>query len=160
MQTPEEIEAALSCLMPSSMSGQASRSIEEMLDGLAGGVQGHSAGDARAIGRSSFSYWLSGGLAAAIALGFILPDVKKTGPLASVEPLTDEAFAGLVLVGESEHIESMTDEGWLADPDGAAMQAVRIRAVGANRLRDEETGIVVEISEPRDEVLLMPVSAF
>lgn len=160
MQTPDPIEAALCRLMPTAMSGRGSRAIEEMLDELAAGAAPAGPGDGR--GRMvSPPIWLSGGLAAAAAVALaVIPWGTRNEPLASVEPLSDEAFSGLVLVSESEHIESMTDEGWLADPDGAAMQGVRIRTVGANRFRDKETGIVVEISEPRDEILLMPVSAF
>jgi hypothetical protein len=48
----------------------------------------------------------------------------------------------------------------MEDPDGAAMQAVRVRVVEANTLRDEETGIVVQVSEPREEMVLTPVSVF
>jgi hypothetical protein len=54
----------------------------------------------------------------------------------------------------------MSDEGWVADPDGSAMQAVRLRMVSEDVVRDEETGYTVTVSEPREEVLLMPVSDF
>jgi len=66
----------------------------------------------------------------------------------------------LVLVSESDRIEKMSDEGWMADPQGGMMHAVRMRVVEENSLRDEETGIVVQISEPRDELLLIPVNQF
>jgi hypothetical protein len=32
--------------------------------------------------------------------------------------------------------------------------------VEENSLLDEETGIVMQVSEPREEILLMPVSTF
>ena len=63
-------------------------------------------------------------------------------------------------MGESDRIESMTDEGWQEDADGTAMRALRLSVVEENSLRDEETGIVMQVSEPREEILLMPVSAF
>ena len=40
------------------------------------------------------------------------------------------------------------------------VQAVRVRVVEANTLRDEETGIVVQVSDPRDEMILTPVTMF
>jgi hypothetical protein len=59
-----------------------------------------------------------------------------------------------------DRVEAMSDEGWVADPDGAAMQAVRVRVVEANTLRDEATGIVVQVSDPREEMILTPVTVF
>jgi hypothetical protein len=40
------------------------------------------------------------------------------------------------------------------------MHALRLSVVEENSLRDLETGIVVQISEPREEILLMPITAF
>lgn len=73
--------------------------------------------------------------------------------------VTHQNSYGLVLVGKSDRIESMTDEGW-RDSDGAMMQAVRLNVIAENRLRDEETGILMKISEPREELLLTPISTF
>jgi hypothetical protein len=66
----------------------------------------------------------------------------------------------MVLISESDRIESMTDEGWQDEADGSAMHALRVNAVGQNSLRDEESGMVVQISELREELLLTPISAF
>jgi hypothetical protein len=66
----------------------------------------------------------------------------------------------MVLVGESDRVEAMTDEGWQEDSDGAPMQATRLRVVEENSLLDEQTGIVMQVSEPREEIFLMPVSTF
>jgi hypothetical protein len=67
---------------------------------------------------------------------------------------------GFVLLGESDRVESMTDEGWHEEADGTTMRAMRLSVVEENSLFDEETGIVMQVSEPREELLLMPVSAF
>jgi hypothetical protein len=40
------------------------------------------------------------------------------------------------------------------------MRALRLNAVEENNVRDEESGMVVRISEAREEILLMPISAF
>ena len=71
-----------------------------------------------------------------------------------------EAPPGFVLVGESDRIESMTDEGWLEDSDGTAMRPCASVWWRKTVILDEETGIVMQVSEPREEFLLMPVSAF
>jgi hypothetical protein len=70
------------------------------------------------------------------------------------------AASELVLISESAWIDSMTDEGWQENPDGSAMRALRLNAVEENNVRDEESGMEVLISEAREEILLMPISAF
>ena len=54
----------------------------------------------------------------------------------------------------------MTDEGWQEDADGLAMHTLRLKAIEENEVRDERSGMVVLISEPREEILLIPVNAF
>jgi hypothetical protein len=105
------------------------------------------------------SRWVigSGIAAAAVGLLAIIPFVK-TPPSHAAVVISDET-PGLVLVGESDRVEAMTDEGW-QDSDGSAMHAVRLNVVAENSLKDEETGITMRISEPREELLLTPISAF
>jgi hypothetical protein len=100
------------------------------------------------------------GIAAAAALVFTFPLSKSVNsppvfPIAAAESIPE-----MELIGESGRIEKTTDEGWVADSQGRTMQAVRVRVVEENTLRDQETGIVVHISEPREELLLFPVNAF
>lgn len=155
MQAPDPIEAALARLMPTAMSAAGQRSIEDMLDGLAA--------ESKVVRSRSFARPLAGlGIAAAIAALVTLPGLLKTGVEIASSPQVqaDVASLGVHLVEQSERVESMSDEGWVADPDGSAMQAVRLRMVSEDTVRDEETGYTVRVSEPRDEILLMPVSAF
>jgi hypothetical protein len=44
--------------------------------------------------------------------------------------------------------------------EGDALQAVSLRVIEENTLRDRETGYTFNISEPRDELVLMPVTSF
>jgi len=64
------------------------------------------------------------------------------------------------LISGSDRVESMTDEGWQESQDGSAMRALRLNAVEERSVRDQESGIVVKISEPREEILLIPISSF
>ena len=165
MPAPNPIEAALARLMPPALSEAGQRSIEAMLDELA-------AAGPQPTARGSHQWWrwarrfaLPLGIAASIAvslavlLALVPSKPAGTFPLAMARPASEKVSA-LVLVSESDRIETMSDEGWVADPDGGAMQAVRVRVVEANTLRDEETGIVVQVCDPREEMILTPVTFF
>ena len=98
-----------------------------------------------------------------VAWSFLAGDRPSTPPLtqnARTISTQTPPPAGMVLVGQSDVVSSMVDEGWMEDPDGVEMHAVRLQILTENHLRDEETGIVMRISQPREEMLLMPVTAF
>jgi len=162
MQAPDPIEAALARLMPVAFSDSGLRAIEESLAELADDLPAQEAttfpGPSTATRKLRFL--VPSSIAASIAaLLALLPGSEPT-PRQTTTAENPSPSSGLILVSESERIESMTDEGWLSDPDGSAMQAVRIRTIGENQLRDEETGIEFRVTEPREEILLMPVSSF
>lgn len=161
MHKPDPIETILARLMPPAISEGGQLDIEAMLDDLAGTAA--PAAPVRPAGAPWMRHLLAGGIAAAgVAAVLIFPLARppaasswahKTSPASG-------AHAGLVLVGESDRVESMTDAGWQEDADGAPMQATRLSVVEENSLLDEQTGIVMQVSEPREEIFLMPVSTF
>lgn len=149
MQAPDPIETILSRLMPPALSERRQADIEEMLDGLVGPTS-------QEVATISSAKWVArslagGGIAAAI------------GAMCAVFPLTEKSdtksAAGLVFLGESERIESVTDEGWREDSEGSAMHAVRLKSVQRNSVRDEQSGMVMQICEPREEILMVPASS-
>ncbi len=150
MQAPDPIETILARLMPPALSEDGQSGIDAMLDDLAG--------PSNIVGISWLSRCLiGGGIAAGIgALCAVVPMIQN----APLPPVAVAAASGYSLVSASERIESVTDEGWREDSEGSAMHAVRLSAVQENNVRDEETGMVVRISEPREEILMMPISEF
>jgi hypothetical protein len=162
MQAPDPIETVLARLMPPALSESGQRAIESMLDELAAEAlanTGPTHGRSRVVRTVRFAVPL--GIAAALAaLVALVPHNEPIMTPLVMGQAAPEAGSGLILVGESDRIEAMSDEGWLVDPEGDAMQAVRVRVVEANTLRDEETGIVVQVSDPREEMILMPVTVF
>ena len=151
----DAIEAALARLMPPALSEDCQFEIEAMLDDLAG----PEIEEVVEMPERSSRRWIIGtGIAAAAAGLLAIAPFLKTPPLPTSAKVSAIA-SGLILVGETDRVESMTDEGW-RDSDGSAMHAVRLNVVAENRLRDEETGIVMQVSEPREELLLTPITAF
>jgi hypothetical protein len=157
MQAPDPIETVLARLMPPALSQDCQDGLESMIDELSGLDAEPRISAIRRAGR----WVLGGGIAAAIgALFAIFPDPgEQPAPRSAAVPTVDPP-SGLVLLSASDRVESITDEGWLEDASGAAMRAVRLNVVEENQVCDEETGMKVRISEPREEVLLVPISEF
>jgi hypothetical protein len=151
MQAPDPIETIMARMMPPALSQDCQSEIEAMIDDLAGPEN---------VVRIS---WLTrcvigGGIAAGIgALCAVFPMIHGSSNSQVAVTSAAERPSGLVLVSESDRIESVTDEGLRKDSEGSAMHSVRFKAVQENSVRDEETGMVVRISEPREEILMMPM---
>jgi hypothetical protein len=159
MHKPDPVEAILARLMPPGLSEAGQNEIEAMLDELAGSSQ--EIVSSKPVANLWLRRIVGGGIAAAgVAAALVLPwnDSPKS-PGSSLSVHTDVP-SDFVLVGESDRIESMTDEGWQENSDGTTVRAVRLNVVEENSLLDEETGMVMQVSEPREEIFLMPVSAF
>lgn len=161
MKQPESIEDMLSRLMPVAISEAGQHSLDAMLDELAGEEVIDMPVTVKSRGvRRLWAYTLPPvGIAAAAAFAFFMPQSSSTRKeITSSQPKLEAP--GIFLLGEMDRIETLTDEGWLADPHGAAMQAVRVKVVEEDTYRDEQTGIIFQISEPREELILTPVTAF
>lgn len=159
MQAPEPIETVLARLMPPALSQDRQLEIEELIDELAGPEP------AKIVRFSRASYplklVLGGGIAAAIgALCALAPMMRNpaAAPQAQIPP--PPPASGLVLLSESDRVESVTEEGWRDDASGTTMRATRLNVVEENNVRDKESGMKVRISEPREEILLTPVDSF
>jgi hypothetical protein len=152
----DAVEAALARLMPPALSPNCQHELEELIDNLA--KEANLPPEAAAPQKALMRWVFGSGIAAALAglCAFLIgsprsaTDVSKSG---SAQP-------SFVLVSESGRIESVSDEGWQEDVDGFAMHTLRLNVVEENKIRDEETGMVVHISQPREEILLTPVSTF
>jgi hypothetical protein len=158
MQAPDPIETILARLMPPALSQDGQSEIEAMIDDLAG----PEVADITSIssGKSLTRWMIGGGIAAALAGLLAVFPLIQGSPAPTPVVVKTEKPAGFVLVSESDRIESMTDEGWLESVDGSAMHALRLSAVEENNVRDTESGMLVVISEPREEILYTPISAF
>ncbi len=158
MHKLDPIETILARMMPPALSAEGQRGIEDMLDELAGPLP-----QIIPVKPWFRRPWVRGvaaaGIAAAVLLPLASPRLLQTAPM-PVVVLEQESADGVVLVGESGRIKSISAQGWQENPDGTALRTLRMRVVEENQFLDEETGIVMLVSEPREEYLLMPVSAF
>jgi len=152
MRDANQVEDVLARLMPPGLTAEGQRGIESMIDDLA-------AADGSRDGKRRLPFYV-GGMAAALAAGFFAIHIINRDLPRLAEHIAIEDSEEFTLVSESDRIEDMIDEGWSDTPDGSAMRTLRLRVVEESKLLDETTGIVMNISQPREEILLMPVSAF
>jgi hypothetical protein len=159
MESPEEIEKALSRLMPAALSEGGRRTLDELIDGLA-------AGDvpvAPLPRPAGFPWGWVGGLgaaAAAVVLALSFPAATPGVPVTIAPSVPSAAAGGIVRIGQSERVETAVPEDWMSESDGVAHRAWRVRVVDEERLHDVATGYEVLVSRPREQVVLMPVTAF
>ena len=156
MHKPEdefmEMEKALARLLPVSIGEGAQARMEDMIDGLAG------ESETQKISLFPTWKWLAtAGIAAVLSLGAFLtfssdPANKTTTALIETPEM--------VFLSESDRVEKVSDEGLYVDSGGSAVRKVRVRVIEESRIRDEETGIVVMLTEPREEMYMVPVSTF
>lgn len=148
-----EIEDALARLMPAALSDGVQAVISERLGELCGDAQ------LAGVEHVRFPRWIAAsGIAAALVLGFVV--FPRPGADISRKPLAAEEVPSVVILNEADRVEQVSDEGLFVDSGGSAVRKVRVRVVEESRIRDEESGIVVTLSEPREEMYLVPVSTF
>ena len=146
------------CLMPVAMRESATDSIHAMLDELAGpeatrqpapgaAIRWHAAAAAITL---LGTVWLLSPRISDLAF-LVRSPVRQTIPTPT-EPMH--------LMDESTRLSWVSDEGWIDDPDGGALRALRLRVVEEDRLFDSRTGVIVHVTSPREEILLMPISSF
>ncbi|MGB1128879.1 MAG: hypothetical protein ACPG4K_02420, partial [Haloferula sp.] len=103
---------------------------------------------------------ISGSAAAGIALAFALTWLnapEKPEPVAAISTGVELVS----LVSEEEGVVAAeADEELLADSDGRLMRAWHVQVVNQERFVDPQTGHEITVVQPRDELVLMPVSAF
>jgi hypothetical protein len=167
MHRPDSIEDILSRLIPPALSESGQARMEAMIDELAG-PQTAAHPEAPAFrpylpsSRPPIRWRMVGGIAAAAAimLGALIAGQRQLAPSASFATVTRPAFPALTLLEESGRVDDASNAGTVEESDGTSLQAWKYHVVEKDRMKDRQTGLVVEVSQPRDEFLLMPVSAF
>lgn len=169
MANPNEIEALLNRLAPAALSTQGTEKMHDMLDALAqttpiahGEISSIAAEvpSPQAVRITSRRFWLSAAacLALASSLPLLLPE--PPAPQSTTAETIPHPHPAVTLLSETDRIQSISDEDHIADLDGAALQTIRVELVEQDQWLDEETGILMDVSFPREEILLMPISTF
>lgn len=158
MKDIEKLEQSLERMVPVALSRRASGELDETIDALA--LQ---SGEGR--GNKGRMLVRLGGLAAAVMLGvFAVWDwfpgrADGVGGSVAAEPAAALAL-GVELIGQTDHFGEPSDGGLVIGEDGRMHRVLRYEMVGEELLRDARDGSVVRLVEPREEIVLVPVSSF
>lgn len=152
METPESMERMLrQRLVPRGFTDRGMSGMEALIDGLAG-VEGGGR-------KKSRKPWMFG-IAASLAMAAVISwSVSRMGD----EAVAEIAALGPVvsLVSESEAVVAAEKaDAYLSDDDGTLLQGWYVEVLSEEMFHDGETGEVVKVRQPRDELVLVPVSTF
>lgn len=151
MEARDPIELALERLIPSGFSDEGAAALDSLIDELA-------AEDAPQTSWRRLFYLGAGTAAAGITV--VLGLAFANDPIVEFEQVEWDD-SELLLVAELEGVISAErDEAWVADEDGSLHQAWRMQVVSEERFHDAQTGSEVRVLHPREEIVLMPVTAF
>ncbi|MDP4626279.1 MAG: hypothetical protein NWT08_14235 [Akkermansiaceae bacterium] len=149
-----EMEAALQRLMPVGLSQGVHEELEERIDELA------SENSKNIFNFYTAVKWMTGlGMAAAVTFGVFLGFTKDGVSIDRSAGVVD-GESDVVFLEEADRVEQVSDEGLYVDAGGSAVRKLRVRVVEESRMRDKQTGIVVNLSAPREETYLVPISTF
>lgn len=170
MESPEDIEKALSKLLPSAYSEQGQQRLDELIDRLAAEETFFEMPEPeKAEPKRRVWAWGIGAAAAAVVVSLSMPPAATgisgetpalVGNPAVVPAASVDAGDGIVLLGQVERVEAAEPEDWVSETDGVAHRAWRFRVVDEELVQDVQTGYEVTVSRPREKVVLMPVTAF
>ncbi|QJE98358.1 hypothetical protein [Luteolibacter luteus] len=176
MESLEDIEKALTRLVPSAISEKGQQSLEDLIDGLA--VEAGEVPELvaepepeplRAAPKRRIWSWTGGiaAAAAAVVAAMVLPQVnpgavsRATAYQGNITPVSHPATEdGILLLGQTERVEAAEPEEWVSEANGVPHRAWRCRVVNEERVQDVKTGYEVTVSRPLEKVVLMPVTAF
>jgi hypothetical protein len=138
-----ETERALQRLMPASLSTGAQEQIEKIFGGKP-------ADKKRLI---IMPKWQA--VAAGVLLLLSLYQWMGNMPVDTPD-LSQES----TVVSELDRVEKISDDGLFVDGAGSAVRKVRLRVIEESLIRDAHSGILVTVSEPRQELYMVPVNSF
>ncbi len=61
---------------------------------------------------------------------------------------------------DTEYLAAADDKGFFSDNNGNVVRRLNFSVVGERKMRDQETGIVFTVLEPREEAFLLTVNQF
>ena len=175
MEPVNTIEEKLRRLVPPALSEEGQLCLEETVDRLAD-VQSEGESSSHSEARIFAWPWQAVAVVAALAIPVIM--IQSYGPddtdrsLAQVEvPNSADQSSQMIsqkvwpqemlLLRSTKLIDAQVDDGLIVPGDGSAPHyRYRYRVVDEERVRDTETGTVVILRQPRQEVVTIPVTQF
>lgn len=171
MEPFNSIEAKLQRLVPPSLSEDGELRLEEAVDRLAG-VQSRGESQGRPAAGNAAWLWKAVAVVAVLVIPVVMIQFAdrdaEDSSLAQVDPSISLNVASemanlqeMVLLKSTKLIDGRVDDGLIVPDDGATPHyRYRYRVVDEEQVRDLESGSVITIRQPRQEVVTIPVTQF
>lgn len=163
----DALEQRLRAIAPRDVSSAAMQRCDETIDALADGAAGKRTGTAgEQAARSALRPWAWASAAAVVVGAAVwLPalwDADDAPALAAGhDPSSGTGAPGFVLLKSTNRVDGHEDDGLIIPTDGSAPHyRHRYHIVDEEQVRDEKTGTVVTLRQPRQEVIRVPVTQF
>jgi hypothetical protein len=155
METPESIERMLEKrLVPCAFSTDGSAALESLIDELADETPQPSVKWGRYVfGAAAAAVLMFAGIAVSIPSDE-MPSISE------VESLFSDPHEVVLLEDVEGVVSAEENDGLVADADGSLHRAWHVQVVSEESFRDEQSGQIVRVVSPRDELVLMPVTSF
>lgn len=162
----KSLEEKLEGLVPSPLSEGGERMLEDRIDELAGVDS-----EARPAEQAAPTVFWSRRVAAVVlvlAIPVVMIQMKPERPDDTSLAMLDADLAPsvpvhpeMILLKSTKLIDGREDDGLIVPADGAAPHyRYRYRVVDEEQVRDPETGAVITLRQPRQEVVTIPVTEF
>ncbi|NWK54012.1 hypothetical protein HW115_00190 [Verrucomicrobiaceae bacterium N1E253] len=166
MEAPKNIEEKLSRLMPPALSDGAQQRLEETLDDLASS-HGEDP-DARQVTQSRApilgKVWKVAALLTLLAVPAVVihHQDEMFQDDASLASISDEIqVPDMVLLKSVKLIDGRENDGLIVPDDGSSPHyRYRYRVIDEEQVQDPETGTVITLRQPSQEVVTIPVTEF
>ncbi len=170
MDRPTSIEEKLRRLAPASISEDGQAMLGQAIDQLAG-VEPHLAqmhgGNPAGTSRFRMKDWPWTKAAAALAV-LAVPTMMWLNQNNSAPALTTTASAsdpmaasGLVILKSTNRIDGRVEDGLIIPRDGSKPHyRYRYSVTAEEQVRDAQTGTIITLRQPRQEVVTIPVTQF
>lgn len=171
MKPVNSIEEKLRRLVPPSLSEEGEFRLGETVDRLAG-VQSRSGSRRRPVVGKVARLWKAVAVVAILAIPVVMiqfadrdvggSSLAQLDPSISLDGVSEMAnLQEMVLLKSTKLIDGRVDDGLIVPDDGAAPHyRYRYRVVDEEQVRDLESGAVITIRQPRQEVVTIPVTQF
>lgn len=161
MEPFNSIEEKLAQLVPPALSDEGQRKLEDLIDDLSGAHEDPAQTNARTLPQGLV--WVTVAAVLLLSASIVLvqstfsPEEKTT-----ITPLNDHGgIQEMVVLTSTKLIDGRENDGLIVPSDGTAPHyRYRYHVIDEEQVKDPDSGIIITLRQPRQEILTIPITQF